>query len=208
MLDFVSITTGKWKECCYIVFDSHLHSIIIDPGDDFELVNSVITKNNLNVLAILCTHAHFDHIASVSKLKDAYQIPFYLHRGDFQLLKQANFYRHIFQGGQNISIPTVDVDLANKKFIKYGDIHIQVIDTPGHTEGGVSFLIQKMLFVGDNMHNYKIGTTRLPGGDKEKLIRSIKKILSLHNPELQIFAGHGEPMLLSKAKKLIPIGYY
>ena len=159
MLDFVSITTGKWKECCYIVFDSHLHSIIIDPGDDFELVNSVITKNNLNVLAILCTHAHFDHIASVSKLKDAYQIPFYLHRGDFQLLKQANFYRHIFQGGQN-------------------------------------------------MHNYKIGTTRLPGGDKEKLIRSIKKILSLHNPELQIFAGHGEPMLLSKAKKLIPIGYY
>jgi glyoxylase-like metal-dependent hydrolase (beta-lactamase superfamily II) len=202
MLQFISVTTGKWNESCYIVFDKNLRAIIIDPGDDFDLINIAIIDNNLTTLAILCTHAHFDHIASVSELKDLYKIPFYLHSGDYFLLKQANFYKQFFDGKKNISIPTVDVDLLFTKSLKFGDIQIQVIETPGHTDGGVSFLIENMLFVGDNLINYKIGSTKLPGGNKEKLKQSIRNILSIDNCDLILLAGHGDKMTLSQAKKL------
>mgnify|MGYP000558906241 CR=1 FL=1 len=201
----ISISTGNWNEWCYIIFDSNLQAILIDPGDDFELINAAIVTHKLHPLAILCTHAHFDHIAAVDELKNYYQTPFYLHGSDIPLLKQANLYRHLFDGKKGISIPTVDVDLSVERTLKFGDINVRVIDTPGHTEGGVCFLIDDMLFVGDNLYNYKIGTTKLPGGNKERLMFSIKKLLSLEYSNLRLFAGHGNEMSLSEAKAQLVI---
>jgi len=202
MLKFTKLNTGEWRECCYIVSDSSLNAIIIDPGDDFQLINKNIILNRFNVLAILSTHAHFDHIASVQELKNIYKVPFCLHGDDFPLLSQANFYKHIFEGKKNISIPVVDIDLLLNKELQFGDINIIAIDTPGHTDGGVSFLIGGMLFVGDNLYNYKKGSTKLPGGDAEKLSQSIKKIISLDHTDLLILAGHGESMTLSNLRNI------
>jgi glyoxylase-like metal-dependent hydrolase (beta-lactamase superfamily II) len=205
MHKLISLPTGKWNEWCYIVFDSKLQAILIDPGDDFDLINAAISTHKLDPLAILCTHAHFDHIAAVEELKNYYQIPFYLHRSDIPLLKQANLYRHLFDGKKGISIPTVDVDLSVESILKFGDIIVRVIDAPGHTEGGVCFLIDDMLFIGDNLYNYKIGTTKLPGGNREKLMLSIKKLLSLEFNNLRLLAGHGNEMSLSEVKAQLEI---
>ena len=99
----------------------------------------------------------------------------------------------------------MDVDLSLEKTLKFGDIDVQVIETPGHTEGGVCFLIDNMLFIGDNLYNYKIGTAKLPGGNKENLMFSIKKILSLGEKNLRLLAGHGYEMTLSEAKAQLVI---
>lgn len=205
MHKLISLPTGKWNEWCYIVVDSNLQAIVIDPGDDFELINAAITTHKLEPLAILCTHAHFDHIAAVEELKNYYQISFYLHGSDIPLLKQANLYRHLFDGKKGILIPTVDVDLSFERALKFGLINVRVMDTPGHTEGGVCFLIDNMLFIGDNLYNYKIGTTKLPGGNEEKLKFSIRKLLSLNYNNLRLFAGHGNEMSLAEAREKLVI---
>lgn len=205
MHQLISLPTGKWNEWCYIVVDSNLQAILIDPGDDFELINAAIINHKIDPLAILCTHAHFDHIAAVEELKNYYQIPFYLHGSDIPLLKQANLYRHLFDGKKGISIPTVDVELSLERTLKFGFINVRVIVTPGHTEGGVCFLIDDMLFIGDNLYNYKIGTTKLPGGNEEDLMLSIKKLFSLDYNNLRLFAGHGNEMSLSEARAKLVI---
>ena len=102
------IPNGRWKENAYIVSDINNNAIILDPGFGEKDIISFIKLNNLNVSAILNTHAHYDHIGSVKNIKDKFTIPFYLHSKDEKLLKSANLYSTLFDGIGSIKIPSVD----------------------------------------------------------------------------------------------------
>ena len=88
MLNIEWTVTGPFQENSYIVWKENTEScIIIDPGDDFENIIKMINKNSVKPIAIVNTHAHLDHIASVSDLKECYDIPFYLHYNESEVLK-------------------------------------------------------------------------------------------------------------------------
>lgn len=199
LLDYYQTSNGEWRELSYIVVDKNKEAILIDPGENFSKIMEIIETNNLTLKAILCTHGHYDHIASVRIFQEKFNIPFYLHKEDFLLLRQANFYRTLFSGKDKILIPAVDVDLSTCSNLIFGNIHVQVFQTPGHTKGGVSFLVEKILFSGDNLIEYKIGRSDLPGGDRIELLNTLKIILEMSD-DITIFPGHGERMPLSIAK--------
>ncbi|MGZ3745068.1 MAG: MBL fold metallo-hydrolase [Pseudobdellovibrionaceae bacterium] len=184
------IENGKWKENTYIIHNSSSFGVIIDPGENFDEITKYIQQSKLQIQAILNTHGHFDHIATVSELKKLYKTHFYLHSDDFKLLRTANFYRHLFEGNRNIQIPEVDYDLKSKNTVQVDDMIFEVIPCPGHTEGGVSFKIGDRLFLGDNIIGHKIGRTDLPGGNRAKLEDTIRRLCSLP-PNTEVYPGHG-----------------
>lgn len=190
-INIKQIPNGAWKENCYIVNNNRGEGLIIDPGSEEKGIIGFIEEHQLNIKAILNTHAHYDHIGAVKHIKDKYNVPFFLHSKDEKLLKSANLYAKLFEGDRIIKIPTVDY------FIDEIDIHeylsvlpIKVIFTPGHTWGSVCLVIEDCLFTGDTLLNGKIGRVDLPGGDKQALKESLKT-LSRFPGHSSIYPGHG-----------------
>jgi glyoxylase-like metal-dependent hydrolase (beta-lactamase superfamily II) len=192
------IVNGKWSENCYIVSNKHNQAIIIDPGGNFNLMCDYLKENNLSLSAIINTHGHFDHVVSVADLVKKHQCPFYLHSNDERLLKSANLYMTLFEGEEKIGIPLVDFHLDNITLpLIIDDFEIQVLFSPGHTEGSVCFLIESALFTGDTLLKNTIGRIDLPGANKEKLSKSLQ-MLSKLNGSLDVYPGHGEQTTLER----------
>jgi hydroxyacylglutathione hydrolase len=188
---------GKWVENSYIV-SKNTSTVIIDPGGNTDMVMDYVKGNGLEVLAIINTHAHFDHIVAVSELAGFYQCPFYLHSGDTRLLRSANLYMTLFLGEHPVKIPRVDYWLDKISLpLHFGELTVDVIHTPGHTDGSVCFLIEDTLFTGDTLMKGELGRIDLPGGNKEKLKTSLLEMKKLPQ-DLTIYPGHGETNLLGE----------
>lgn len=192
---------GKWKENCYIVSNEKKDALIIDPGGDDKNIISFIKKNNIKVNAILNTHAHYDHVGAISKLKKEFLIPLFLHSKDKKLLNTANLYAKLFEGTGLIKIPTIEYYFDQIEIIDHiTSFSIKVLFTPGHTWGSVCLLIGDCLFTGDTLLNGKIGRVDLPGGDEQTLNKSLK-VLSKLPTNINIYPGHGNPSTIGHELK-------
>lgn len=191
------IVNGRWAENCYII-SANNKAIVLDPGGNVDVISKYLNENKLELCAIINTHAHFDHVVAVADIKEIYQIPFYLHSKDERLLKSANLYMSLFEGESKIGIPSVDfyLDKISIPFL-IEDFEINVLFTPGHTEGSVCFLIGNSLFTGDTLLKGTIGRVDLPGANKETLKQSLTMISKL-NSDLVLYPGHGEDTTLSR----------
>jgi hydroxyacylglutathione hydrolase len=183
------ITVGRWSANCYLAHDGQV-GMIIDPGDEPEIISQQVTEVGFNPVAIINTHGHFDHVGAVAPLKRMFGIPFYLHCEDRRLLTHANLYRSLAGDRTLIETPTVD------SFLEHGgkvDVHawvMEVIHTPGHTAGSVCLRVANALFTGDTLFSDGVGRTDLPGGSKAKLADSLSTLAAC-SPEMEIFPGHG-----------------
>lgn len=185
------IVNGKWEENCYIVSNGQ-DAVIIDPGGNFEIIKEYINENKFKLWAVINTHAHFDHIGAVADVVDEFKIPFYLHAADKRLLRSANLYMSLFMGEAPVRIPSIDIEFDKTELpLVFGSLSIDVIFTPGHTDGGVCFLINDHFFTGDTLMKGSIGRLDLPGGNKEKMKASLQKIAAMP-AQLKIYPGHGE----------------
>lgn len=197
-LSVIRFTNGPWKQNCYILKGHDDMAIIVDPGSEADAITALLDEHGLQPLAIINTHAHFDHIGAISDLVERYSIPFYVHAGDEKLLRSANTYRLLFGSRSTIPIPQgakwlKDADDA----LDIGPYTFEVIATPGHTEGGVCFKIDDILFTGDTVLPSGPGRTDLPGGDKVALADSVKRLRALPT-HLVAYAGHGTPRTLAE----------
>ena len=190
-INIKKIPTGKWRENCYVLNNSKKETIIIDPGAEENIIDKYIEQCKLKVVAILNTHGHYDHVGAVQYLKDKFNVPFLIGLSDKYLLKTANLYVKLFDGSDHIQIPSVDYyyDQLNLKDVIEG-FNIEVIYTPGHTQGSVCLLFDDYLFTGDTLLKGKIGRTDLPGGDHHVLKKSLKIVRNFPNKTM-IFPGHG-----------------
>ncbi len=198
------ITVGNFSANCYIVgCDKSREGIIIDPGDEVDKILDLINKTGLDIKMILNTHAHIDHSLGIQGIKEKLGIDFYMHKDDLtfleHLIDQAQFF-----GLQAKSPPKVDRFLEDGDEISFGELETRVIHTPGHTPGGLSFLIEGSIFVGDTLFAGSIGRTDLPGGSYEKLIHSIKSRLLTLNSNTKVYPGHGPPTSIEIERKTNP----
>lgn len=197
---------GIWKQNCYIVSNHFDDALIVDPGSDFEGICRLITNLKVNPIAVLNTHAHYDHIGAVSAMIKKYNIPYYLHALDKKLLKQANLYRVIFGSNTNIEIPCFDQDFSRiSNTLKIKNFCVTVIETPGHTEGSVCLVMEKNLFTGDTLISKRPGRTDLPGGNQFKLEESLGKLDELSGDHV-VYAGHGDQFYLQDYRDFF-LGY-
>ena len=182
--------TGDWKENCYCVSNENSTCILVDPGDDCQLIKNYIETVGLSLKAIVHTHGHFDHIGASAELKKIFNVPTYLHYADIKQLKYAALYKRTFNDQNKFTPPEIDFDIAGTECIEIEDFSLQVIETPGHTEGSVCFYLSGYLFTGDTLMHGSIGRTDLLGGNRLKLRKSLK-IISLFRPDVIICPGHG-----------------
>lgn len=192
------IVSGTWKENGYLVWSGR-DAVAIDPGGEFQRFESLIASRGLSLHAVLNTHAHYDHLGAVQPLVDAFHVPFLLHSADVSLLGRANFYRTLFLGVDPIEIPAVVVELDDGSTLRFGELAVSVLHTPGHTAGSVCFEIAQELFTGDTIMAQALGRTDLPGGDGKQLRASVDRIARTFPARTIIRPGHGEPAELGDA---------
>ena len=206
--------TGSLGCNCSIIYSNDSkEAIIIDPGDDEKLIMDEVERNGLKVKLLLHTHAHFDHISCSKAVKDQTNSKICLHKGDELLYKSLPVQRSMFgfkpamagkvdewiEDGQEYSLCFDNGEFSN--FLK-------TIYTPGHTEGSCSFYTEyfdkPILFAGDTLFQSSIGRTDLPGGDFEKIKKSIKQRLYNLPDETRVITGHGAETQIYHEKKFNP----
>lgn len=168
--------------------------VIFDPWGHADDWSRILTERGLNLRAIYATHGHPDHIAAAPALANKYNVPWYLHTGDFRLVGWGNGLLEHF-GLQPISVndtrPT-PLEIMPTEILP--GMRMNIIETPGHTPGGVAYHFpdEKVLLIGDTLFQDSIGRYDLPGGDKNMLFQSISNIFNMNLPDdTGVVHGHG-----------------
>lgn len=177
----------------YIVSENNSAVLIDASGSEkfYKKAQEYLNENNLTLKAVLYTHGHFDHIALAHLFKDS--APIFIHRLDAEMLYTKKHLGGLF--GFDISPVKPDVVLEGGETLDFGDIKVQVIHTPGHTQGSVCYVIGDCIFSGDTLFREDIGRTDLEGGSYERIIQSIKRLYELQG-DYKVYPGHGEPTTL------------
>ncbi len=202
--------------CCIIYEKETREALIIDPGNDSDLILKFVAQKKLKVKSLLHTHAHFDHIGGSSFLSTELNCPVHLHTDDFFLHKALPLQAMYF--GEKIPEPkpvdhiirdeeTFGLNLSNlvnpqeSKLIPF----LKTLHTPGHTPGSCCFYSEyfdePLLLSGDTLFRESVGRTDLPGGDSHSLIKSIKNRIFPLTAETQCIPGHGPMTSIYHEKK-------
>lgn len=206
MIKIKVFAVNTFREATYVVSDEATKkAIVIDSGifteKETERFNEYIRKNELQLVMAVNTHLHVDHILGVSLVQALYNIPFAGNSKEAKLLKAAHTSARMFNMVPALPfVDKIDLDLNDVKVIVFGDSELEVIDTPGHTVGGVSLYHResKTLFTGDTLFKGSIGRTDLEGGSYPELMNSIiTKIIPLGG-EVTIYPGHGDHSTLAE----------
>ena len=163
---------------------------VIDPGSEGDRIAEILKKKQLPLAGILLTHAHFDHICGVSTLQARCgNAPVYIGENDRVIIEHPfNQYPPEYPISE---VPLTLHTISEGSTIE-GLPDVTIIDTPGHTPGGVCYLFrnEKLLFSGDTLFASSIGRTDLPGGDMATLMNSLKKLKALED-DITVIPGHG-----------------
>jgi hydroxyacylglutathione hydrolase len=188
--DVRAFTVGPVQENSYIVRagPDATHALIVDPGDEPERLLAAIDELGVQVDAILITHCHFDHIGAVAPVARATGAPVYVPQLERPLLSDIMSWtppgfgpfenyeaEHTLAGGEHLSLAGLELD---------------VIFTPGHSPGHVTYATPGALLSGDVLFQGSVGRVDLPGGDWATLERSIEALLRAHPPETVVYPGH------------------
>lgn len=203
-IEIIRICVGAFSANCYLVFCSESrNAVVIDPGDEGDVILRVIQENQLKPEWILLTHGHGDHIGAVGYLKNVLSISSAIHWEEAEMLTNARANLSALFG-QAILAPPADRLLNDGDIVNFGDRTFSVLYTPGHSPGGCSFLIDSHVFTGDALFKETVGRTDLPGCSHSKLIQGIReKILTL-NDDVIVYPGHGPATTVGEERRNNP----
>ena len=200
------LVVGQLQTNCYLVWDEESkEAIIIDPADDGDYIIQKIQDFQLKPILIANTHGHVDHVLAITELKLAFQIPFLMNKKDLFLLKEMkSSARYWFEMNEVGPIPEVDRFIKEGDEVKLGQEKLKVIETPGHSPGGVSFYSREagVLFSGDTLFKQGIGRYDFSYASKEDLFKSIKKLLKLPEKTV-VYPGHGQETVIKEEKRVL-----
>ncbi|KAA0549428.1 MBL fold metallo-hydrolase [Bacillus sp. BGMRC 2118] len=178
----------------YILSNEKKESIIIDPGAEAHKIFAYVNEYKLQPLAILLTHAHYDHIGAVDEVREKYTIPVYIHKKEKNwLIDPALNLSFRVPYLEPLRLKEAEEILDGEGELSIGDFVFTVFETPGHSPGSISFYFKKdhVVFSGDALFEGSIGRTDLPGGNTEQLLRSIHDKLLTLPEETLVLSGHG-----------------
>ena len=203
MVKYQRIVTNLLEENTYIVYNENNDCVIIDPGFGFQLIDAFIQSKKLSPIAILATHAHFDHLAGAADLVDKYKLPLHVCNKDELLVE--NFHRAAAYWGVEARKPTVThwID-CNDKQLQVGDFSFSIIFNPGHSPGCISFIINNLIFCGVLIFKGSIGRTDLPLSSPRDMASSLELFVNSFTSDQILLTGHGEETTLYDELKTNP----
>lgn len=187
-----NLRVGPIGTNCYLVEDeASKECLIIDPGDYPGVILKTIEEKKLKPAAIVITHGHWDHVGANKKLKEKYHLPIMMNEADLFGLKITDS-------------PAPDRGLNENDEIKVGGLTFKVLQTPGHSPGGISLYLEKekVIFTGDTLFKETYGRVDLPGSSPEAMVFSLKKLLALPH-ETKVYPGHGRPTTIGAEQNLL-----
>jgi hydroxyacylglutathione hydrolase len=188
---------GMLSTNCYVASSQESkEAIIIDPGisltSEAEQILDYIVANKLDVMFIVNTHGHDDHIQGNAFFQKKFNVPICIHVLD------EHFIEDLAKG----SFPP-NLLFKDDSLIKVGNETLKVLHTPGHTPGSVCLVGEKLVFTGDTLFAGGIGRTDFPGGSMREMRNSLKKLMELPL-NLLVYPGHGETSIIVEEKKSNP----
>ena len=182
------LAVGSLEANGYIIYQKEGGDCyIVDPGYSPDKFIKFVDENKLNVIGILLTHHHYDHVGAVNKIKELKKCPVYIHRNDLKMYRSK-----------------VEVEMKDGDIIMLEDEAIKVLNTPGHTEGSVCLFSEKskLVFTGDTIFNVDIGRTDLQDGNPHKMLATMKNIVDSWGDEITIYPGHGDSCDMKYVRKV------
>lgn len=192
------LTTGLLGVNSYfLVNENTKNAILIDGGESYKTIKKAQQDLGIKVTTLLLTHAHFDHAGNAKSLQDD-GVKVLVSKLDAPKLKNSLNLASDF--GRNFDYLEPDAVFSDGDELLIEDIRIKVISTPGHTDGSVTFLVDNMLFTGDTLFLESVGRTDFPTGDREELVKSVKKLFALEG-DYRVYPGHQDFTTLSHERK-------
>lgn len=199
-IEVIAIIIGQFETNCYLAWDRESsEGIIIDPGDEPDLIVRELKRLRIEPKGILLTHGHGDHIGGVTPLTQEFAIPLYAGLGEEELLRspEKNFSAAL---GQSVTCSLPERFLGDGETVMLGSLNFSVLSTPGHSPGGTCYYGGGLLFCGDTLFCGSVGRTDLPGGNHEQLLRSIIDKLLVLPDDTICYPGHGPATTIGQEK--------
>lgn len=192
----IPVSVGPLATNCYLVVCNQTKkAMLIDPGDDADLIRQTISRTEARVELIVNTHGHYDHIGANNDFSE----PLAVHEADLSFLNdpELNF---SFMSDMEFRSRPADRILHEDDQIKIGELTFRVIHTPGHTPGGICLYTKGYCFSGDTLFFPGIGRTDLPYGSMQDLAFSLQNKLFGLPDETMIYPGHGGQGTLNESR--------
>lgn len=196
MITVHAFTFGPFQENTYVLYDETMECIIIDPGcyDQKERTElaAFIEEKKLTPVKLINTHCHLDHVFGNGFVAGKYNLKLEINKLDKQVLDSFLMTASLYGLNADPS-PQPSVYLEEGDKVKFGKSELEIVFTPGHSPGSITFYNreQKFMIAGDVLFYGSIGRTDLPGGNYQTLIDSIKKKLFPLGDDFTVYNGHG-----------------
>jgi len=197
------LVVGPFATNCYIVGSSSTkQGMIIDPGAEAETILGTVQQMGLSISLIVITHAHMDHVGALYSVKAKTNAEFAIHEAEKGFALSAPMRMLTSVGLTPFKAPPKpDRLLKDGDSIDIGDLHFEVLYTPGHSSGGISLSGHGVVFSGDTLFNFGIGRTDFPGCSHERLMKSIREKLMVLPDETIVYPGHGPPTTIGDERR-------
>ena len=193
MLKIQKLPVGELEANCFLVSDEENNAVIIDPGAEPDYILSEIESLGIKPLAILLTHAHFDHFGAAAEVIEKYQIPLYVHTLDRPMVTSAEYSLAVQLGfGAMYRRPDENFirTFEDNETLKFSEeLEFLVIHTPGHSPGSSCFRHGEILFSGDTLFRDGVGRVDFQGGNIHDMRKSLARLGALEG-DCKVYTGH------------------
>ena len=183
-----TLPVGHLETNCYVVTDeATFECAVIDPGAESNTILDYLEDNRLKCTAVMLTHAHFDHTGALEAVLEETGARCYVNEKEVGVN---------YGFGRPFAAPEGAFFYSEGDEVRVGSLAFRVMETPGHTPGGVTLICEDALFTGDTLFRLSAGRTDMPGGDMKTELRSLRRIAGLPG-DYEVYPGHAESSMLS-----------